>query len=420
MPKLNKRRNAKSDVPTYQRHNSGGRDRAFCSVIEDGRSRRIYLGKWNSPESKRKFRALIRCYLSGDRPKNQAPGIGPDDGVTIEDLVARFLVWGETHYVKHGKRTKSWQGMKEAAAPLLDLFRDELVLNFGPKKLQMVQAQMVDLGLARKTVNSRIRKLRRIFRWGVAEEIVSPWVWEGLRAMEPLQRGRTKAPECAPVEPVPIKDIQAVLSHMVPSLRAMVQVQLLTGMRPGELVQLRLTDIDRSGPDGCWVFTPRTHKNEHKSLSRRVVLSRTVQKLIKPFLTLDPEALIFNPSAVVEERKRAMRARRRSKVTPSQLARDKERRERPKRQFSPEWSAGNYRKAIHYACDAAGIERWSPGRLRHNFQDLAERACGLEASSKALGHKQLATTEHYRNQLDLDQAVLAMKAVESSLPITGS
>lgn len=38
--------------------------------------------------------------------------------VTIEELVAYFLVWGETHDVKHGKLTKNWAGMKAAAAPL--------------------------------------------------------------------------------------------------------------------------------------------------------------------------------------------------------------------------------------------------------------------------------------------------------------
>jgi len=173
MPKSRKRRSPRPDVPTYMRHKSGGRDRAFCYVAEDGKRRRVYLGSWGSPDSKRRFRALIAGHLSQDQPRNQPLRLDRNDGVTIEELVARFLVWAETHYVKHGRPTGSWQNMKEAAAPLLDLFRDEMAADFGPKKLRMVQTSMVESGLARRTVNSRIQRVRRIFKWGVAEVLAA-------------------------------------------------------------------------------------------------------------------------------------------------------------------------------------------------------------------------------------------------------
>ena len=42
-------------VPTYQHHRASGR--AFTYIRDDsGERRRVYLGKWNSPESHRRYR----------------------------------------------------------------------------------------------------------------------------------------------------------------------------------------------------------------------------------------------------------------------------------------------------------------------------------------------------------------------------
>jgi integrase len=400
-------------VPSYLCHESAGRKRAFCYVYEAGKRRRVYLGAWGSPDSKRRYRDVISTHLGERLP--EAPSTRE---ITIEELVGRFLFWAESHYVKHGRPTGEWSNMKDAAAPLLELFRDEPAAAFGPKKLRMVRDQMLQTArFARRTINSRIQRVRRIFRWGVAEELVPARAWDSLRTLLPLQRGRTSARETAPVDPVPLPLLEKTLPHLTPTVRTMVVVQLLTGMRPNEIVQMRVADIETDGPDGCWVFLPRTHKTEHKGRSRRVVLSKRAQRLLKPFMTLDREALLFNPIRSEEERRAMRRRARQSKVPPSQEERDRKNRACPRRKLREAWTGATYLRAIYYACDEAGIEHWSPGRLRHNFEDAAEKSCGLEAASKALGHSQLGTTEHYRNRIDLDQAAKAMKAVEKSIRI---
>jgi integrase len=214
--------------------------------------------------------------------------------------------------------------------------------------------------------------------------------------------------------------IECTLPHLTPTLRTMVLVQTLTGMRPNEVVQMRMADIETDGPDGCWVFSPRTHKTEHKGKSRRVVLSKRVQELLQPLVNLDREALLFSPVRSEDERRVMRRAARKSKVPPSQEERDRRNQASPRRKLCESWTSATYLRSIYYACDEAKIDRWSPGRLRHTFEDMAEKACGLEAASKALGHSQLGTTEHYRNRLDLDQAARAMKAVEVELNIASA
>ncbi len=83
-------------APQYLRHRSGDRDRAYTRVHStDGSSRRVYLGDWNSPESRRRFREVAASALldlnsstAGCREQGE-----PECGVLVAELVARFLVW---------------------------------------------------------------------------------------------------------------------------------------------------------------------------------------------------------------------------------------------------------------------------------------------------------------------------------------
>jgi hypothetical protein len=49
------------------------------------------------------------------------------------------------------------------------------------------------------------------------------------------------------VKPAPEEHIDAILPHLTPSVRAMVEVQRLTGMRPGEVCRMTTGPIDRTG-----------------------------------------------------------------------------------------------------------------------------------------------------------------------------
>jgi hypothetical protein len=55
-----------------------------------------------------------------------------------------------------------------------------------------------------------------------------------------LQRCRCDARETDAVKPVPDHVVDATVPYLSPTVRAMVDLQPLTGMRPGELCMLRL------------------------------------------------------------------------------------------------------------------------------------------------------------------------------------
>ena len=62
----------------------------------------------------------------------------------------------------------------------------------------------------------------------------------------------------------------------------MIDLQLLTGARPGEMVIMRPIDIDRSGE--VWVYTPLEHKTEHHGYERKILIGPKAREIVMPFL----------------------------------------------------------------------------------------------------------------------------------------
>lgn len=52
-------------------------------------------------------------------------------------------------------------------------------------------------------VNKRIGIIKQAFKWGVAQEFVPPSVHHELQAVSGLKKGRTEAPDHAPICPSP-------------------------------------------------------------------------------------------------------------------------------------------------------------------------------------------------------------------------
>ncbi len=66
--------------------------------------------------------------------------------------------------------------------------------------------------------------------------------------------------------------LSGVLAQAPPHLNSMIELQLLTRLRPGEVVIMRGCDLDTTGR--VWVYTPTRHKTEHKERGRRVFIAQ--------------------------------------------------------------------------------------------------------------------------------------------------
>ena len=135
------------------------------------------------------------------------------------------------------------------------------VAEFSPRCFKAVQAAMVEAGWCRNVVNGQLRRVKRVFKWGVGEELVPATVHHGAQAIEGLRRFRSGAKETPDVEAVPEADLGATLPHLPSMLVAVVRLQELTGMRVGEVLSMRGAKIDRSG--AVWTYRPAHLKTAH-------------------------------------------------------------------------------------------------------------------------------------------------------------
>ncbi len=189
-----------------------------------------------------------------------------------------------------------------------------------------------------------------MFKWAVSEELIPPSVYEALRTVSGLRKGRSGAREKPPVKPVSEDVVMAVKQFVSRQAWAMIELQRLTGMRPGEVVIMRTCDLERSGD--VWANCPDRHNTEHHDKKREVLLGPRACAILQPWLKADAEAYLFSPADATAERQAEMRLRRKTRVQPSQRDRGKF---RPKKIPGARYTVASYRKAIQSACQKAGV-----------------------------------------------------------------
>lgn len=164
-----------------------------------------------------------------------------------------------------------------------------LASQFGPKVLRRVRDKMIQPGLARSSINIHVGRIRRLFKWAVAEELVPVELYQRLCALTGLEAGRSAARESEPVGPVSQEMINAVRPFVSRQVWGMIQVQLASAMRPGEVTQMRGSDLKMSGT--VWSYTPLTHKTSHHGKQRVIFLGKRAQKIINQFLKPELQAV---------------------------------------------------------------------------------------------------------------------------------
>lgn len=352
----------KPRIPAYSLHKPSGQ------AVVKVKQRSVYLGKYGTDESREAYARIVADILAGRPvtppvpPKQGTPTLVPS--MTIGTLVERYRVHADAYYRKGGKPTTEVASIRCALKYLLNAYGDLPAEAFAVGDLRAVRERMVDAGLSRGVCNQNTGRIVRMFRWAASVELLPATVWSSLQTLPRLKAGRTAAPETEPVQPVDDATVDATLPELSETIRSMVDLQRATGMRPNEVCSIRPADVDRSAD--IWIYTPAEHKTQHHGKRRQVLIGPKGQAILSPYFLRPEGEFCFRPTRTTA----VPRAKRRYRVD-------------------------SYRQAIERASARAGVEKWTPNRLRHSFATEARRLFGLEAAQVLLGHSRADVTQVY-------------------------
>lgn len=407
-------------VPSYRKHRASGQ------AIVTLNARDFYLGPFGSKTSRLEYDRLIGEWLQQGRqlPRGSGATTGP---LSVIELIVAYLHFARDYYRKDGRPTSEIQSILHALRYVKLLYGRKSVADFGPIALQAVMQRMITAGLARSTINQHAGRIKRMFKWGVAQELISAQLSHALASVPGLRQGRTLAKENGSVQPVSDAVVDATLRHLPEVVADMVRLQRLTGMRPAEVCLLRPLDLDRSRE--VWCYRPASHKTQHHGRERIVFVGPQGQALLLKYLARDAETYCFRP---VDSEAKRRAAQHRLRQTPQSCGNrpGSNRKAKPKKQPGLKYDTDSYRRAIHRACDAAfphpllaavpereltlpqrgelqswrSEHRWSPNQLRHTAATQIRSQFGLEAAQIVLGHAAADITQIYAER-DMSKGV---------------
>lgn len=412
-----------SAIPKYRKHSSGN-----ARVTINGRD--YLLGPWNSKTSIREYDRIIAEFLASGR----SPSFGIErEAYTVAMLVRDYLRHCRSYY---GTKTGSeFVSIKTAIKPLRDLYADHDAEDFGPLNFKAIRQAMVEVGLTRQGINARMKRIVRAFKWAASEGKLPASVFDTLRLIPSLKRGRTTAPDTEPVLPVDDDVVEATIAELSPIVADMIRLQRLLGCRPGEICNLNRESFDRSGE--VWIVEVVEHKTRHHGHERKLYVGPKAQAILVEYLDrcdIDDAEPLFRPRDAVTWRRRRDAAKRTTPLNCGNAQGRKSDRgglkgKRGKRLASDAYTTNSYRKAIHRACDRAfppqpplaqlpseseaarlrrltaeqakdldawqSDHRWGPNRLRHAKGTEIRKVFGLEAAQVTLGHRHADVTQVY-------------------------
>lgn len=317
-------------VPSYLKAKNGG-----ARVRINGRE--YTLGKYGSPESRALYLTLIQKH------RDAAPIVVRRSGVSVAELVLAFL--------DHAEMSVSYSQqcvLRSACLPLVEVHGETPINDFGPIALKQVRQKMIANGWARATINSAVSRVRQVFRFGVENEMVPSAIWDALKAVTPLLRGKTSAPDFDKRKPVSESDFQRVRAEVSDLMGDVLDMLRLTGARCGEIVGLTGRMIDRSG--AVWTASLERHKTASRGKSRVLVFGPKAQAILERRWTM---------GRLFDVRRDAVAL------------------------------------AVRRVCQRLKMTPWVPHQLRHTAGTVARELFGLDHAQALLGHSSADMTEHY-------------------------
>jgi integrase len=361
----------------------------YCSF----QNRKIYLGR-NRTEAKRRARALVRDAAKKDAetPPPEPPQILPPaplakprerkEPPTMAELILA--------YMPEAKNDRShFASIRSALRIVVEKYGDTPAQDFGPIALKECRREMIARDLSRDYINKQVGHIIRLFKWAVENEILPEATVTRLEYVRNLKRGEAR--ETKPREDVPDAEILKTLPHLLPTIRDMVILQRISGMRPSELFRMTLEQFVERGPD-VWIYCPFYHKTKNHNKNRVIGFGRFEIEILQRHATGKTETEpLFSPRDTWTEHTD------KRKIAPSENY-----------MIGKWYTKDAYRKNITRTIERVNtelqnagrpagemIQHWTPYQLRHAAATFLSLLLDQEAAAQALGHANKNTTKRY-------------------------
>jgi integrase len=410
------RRKSTLRVPQLCLHKASGRGYVTLNGSEH------YLGKFGTPECDTAYRSKLMDWMAhrshiASRTQQFNSNLVQQSPVTINELLAQYLIYASVHYVyTEGLPTRTIEQVKRAVTLVRSHFDRVFVSDFGPLKLIALQEKLIADNYSRKYINALIDDVRQIFRWGVSRELVPPAIWEGLKSVAGIRKGRAR--ETIGVKPVSDQLVKQTLPYLPQIIADMVKVQRITACRPQDVCNLRPCDVDTS--QKIWLYRPPHHKTAHLELDRTIFLPAEAQAILQQYLeNRHPDEYCFQP---IESKKMQLIKRRSTRKTNNSCGNvpGSNRVKKPRRKANNKYDTHAYARAIRRACVKAfpippqlnATERetwrkehyWTLNQLRHTGLTLVRKDYGIEEAQVIGGHARADVTQIYA-QRDITKGI---------------
>lgn len=352
-------------------------------------------------------------------------------------------------YVAHCKRYYSAASKEPAAAEravkhLVDLCPNLSVTDFGPRQFKAVRQGLIDARrpdgkshFCQSEIARRTAWWKRMYRWGVSEELVPLAALQILETVSGLYEGKDQVRPPKEVDSVAQENIDAILPYLPPVVADMLMVQLLSGLRPGELCKMKPRFIQKV--DDHWFYVPvkedgsarPDHKTARFGHRKAVPLGPLAMKILDRYINRPFDAHLFSPAEAMEQRLKVRESARQTPHGPGRNRRGSNRKGNPRWRPGDHYTTTSYGRAITYAIRACNRDRqgqvdnmkalgttpaialvpdWHPHQLRHTCGERIRNRYGKEAARAQLGQFQGRVTDGYTG-LPIDQAIRAMQEI---------
>lgn len=364
----------KSDLPVIKKGANGD---FFCYYG----GKKVYLAR-EEEKAKEKLLEILHADIGQGEVQRKKVAAGPAPKAAAEVKVQEVLL----DFLKENEGHRDFSKMKRAARAVYEMYGDLEAADFGQVAFEAVRKKFIAENLSWSYINDLMGYIKTAFRLGVENRKVPENVFFFLQIIKPLHRGQAKT--LPPRLDVADEDIIRTLDYLAPTVRDMVLLQRISGMRPSEMFKLRACDIDMSAD--VWVYSP-VGKTARFGIQRNIAFGRFEQEILRRRMEKKGKTEpLFAPIDAVRDR----------------YGENVQIDQRRTRQLREVYSKDSYLRAIRRAIDRGNrdletrgvkdrINHWTPYQLRHASATFLSLYMGRDAAATLLGHTSTRTTRGY-------------------------